>query len=73
MATLLRTNGGHGFEQGLRLEKNFSNSTAFIYQPFSNLTVITFHREGLRHLEGIRGFNPKLMDEMVKFTQKSVA
>ena len=54
--------GGQGFEQGLRLEKNFTNSTAFIYQPFSNLTGMTFHREGLRHPEGIRGvFTPKQM------------
>ncbi len=35
---------------------------------------MTFHSEGLRHAEGIRGvFNPKQMDEMVKSTQKSVA
>jgi hypothetical protein len=55
-------------------EKIFSNSTAFFYQPFYNLTGVTFHSEGLRHPEEVRAIlNPKLNHEMVRFTQKSVA
>jgi hypothetical protein len=49
-----------------RLPKRFfSYSTASNYQPLSNFTGMTFHSEGLRHPEEIRGvFNPMQMDEM---------